>query len=292
MDSESSVDRRLVRRSFERAAATYDAAAVLQNEVCERMLERLDYIKLTPARLLDAGTGTGNALSGLTRRFPGVPIVALDVALGMLLKARERTSIWERLVRRARRPVAVCADMERLPLAAGSVGLVWSNLALQWLNEPAAAFGEFHRALAAGGLVMFSTFGPDTLHELKAAYAADGYTHVNRFIDMHDLGDRLLNAGFADPVVDMERITLTYADVRDLMRDLKAIGAHNVTAGRPRALSPRSRLAAVIRHYETFRTAGRLPATFEVVYGHAWKPAPRLGPGGRRVIDIKPSAGA
>jgi malonyl-CoA O-methyltransferase len=144
------------------------------------------------------------------------------------------------------------------------------------------------RVLAPGGLLMFSTFGPDTLKELRSAYeGTDGRTHVNRFVDMHDIGDMLVAAGYADPVMDMEKITLTYADVRALMRDLKVIGAHNATRGRPDALSGKSLLQAVERNYEAFRREGRLPATFEVVYGHAWKPEARVSPTGHRVIEVK-----
>ena len=139
------------------------------------------------------------------------------------------------------------------------------------------------------GLLTFTTFGPDTLKELRLAWqAADDHTHVNRFIDMHDIGDMLVGGGFSDPVMDMEYFTLTYADVRQLMHELKAIGAGNVTRGRPDALSGKSRLAAVMRNYERFRRDGKLPATFEVVYGHAWKPLPRVSPSGRRVIEVKP----
>jgi malonyl-CoA O-methyltransferase len=290
MNDDSLLDKRLVRRSFERAAATYDAAAVLQNEVCERMLARLDYVKLRPAAILDAGTGTGNALPGLQRRFPKARIVALDLALSMVQRARARVPAWERLLLRRAAPLPLCADIEQMPLADASVALAWSSLALQWVNDPPRAFGELHRVLAPGGLLMFSTFGPDTLTELRAAYRAiDSRTHVNRFIDMHDIGDMLVHRGFADPVMDMERVTLTYGDVRELMRDLKAIGAHNVTQGRPPGLSAKSRIATVARNYEALRRDGRLPATFEVVYGHAWKPVPRLSPAGRPVIEIKPA---
>jgi malonyl-CoA O-methyltransferase len=149
-----------------------------------------------------------------------------------------------------------------------------------------------YRVLAPGGLLMFSTFGPDTLKELRAAFrSVDAHTHVHRFADMHDLGDLLVACGFADPVMDMEVITLTYADMRELMRDLKAIGARNMTRGRPATLAGKSLFAKVAQNYERERREGRLPATFEVIYGHAWKPQPRLGPSGRPVIDIKPRSG-
>jgi len=290
MSDPLAVDKRLVRRSFERAAASYDAAAVLQNEVCRRMLARLDYIKLDPATILDAGSGTGNAVTGLLKRFPRARVVALDLALAMARHARARRSWWRGFLGRGgARLAAVCGDIDQLPLAPACAGMIWSNLAIQWSNEPQRAFAEMSRVLAPGGLLMFSTFGPDTLKELRAAFASvDRRTHVHRFIDMHDVGDSLLACGFADPVMDMEIVTLTYADARELMRDLKAIGAHNMTRGRPATLTGKSLLAAVARNYEAARREGRLPATFEVVYGHAWKPQPRVGPTGRPVIDIKP----
>jgi malonyl-CoA O-methyltransferase len=281
------LDKRAVRRSFDRAAATYDAAAVLQHEVCRRSLERLDFIRHTPARILDAGSGTGNAWRGLTARYPGAHLVALDLAPGMLRQASAAVAWHQRLLRRA--PATVCGDLEQLPLAGGSMDLVWSNLALQWVNALPQAFNEMRRVLAPGGLLLFTTFGPDTLKELRAAQTGtDGHTHVSGFTDMHDIGDMLVEAGFADPVIDMEAFTLTYPDVKSLMRDLKAIGARNAAADRPPALSGKAWLEAVMRNYEPLRRDGKLPATFEVVYGHAWCPVPRLGPGGRPVIDIKP----
>jgi len=287
------VDKRVARRAFEHAAAGYDAAAVLQNEICRRMLARLDYIKLEPATILDAGCGTGNAIPGFAERFPRASIVALDLALAMVRRARARRTGWlGRLGWRDGRITAVCGDIERLPVASARADMVWSNLALQWVNEPPRAFAELRRVLRPGGLLMFSSFGPDTLKELRAAYAAaDGLAHVHRFIDMHDLGDMLVKAGFADPVMDMEYVTLTYATVRDLMRDLKAIGAHNAARGRPAGLTGKSRLAAVERNYEALRRDGRLPATFEVIYGHAWTATPRVSSTGRPVIDIRPRRG-
>ena len=290
MNDALAVDKRLVRRSFEETAATYDAAAVLQNEVCRRMLARLDYIKLEPALILDAGSGTGNAVAGLLSRWPRARVIAVDLALAMAQRARKRRPWWRRLLdRHGPRLAAVCGDIEQLPVAAGCAGMIWSNLALQWVNEPQRAFAEMHRALAPGGLLLFSSFGPDTLKELRASFqGVDRYTHVHRFVDMHDIGDRLVACGFADPVMDMEVVTLTYDEVKALMRDLKAIGAHNVTRGRPANLAGKERLARVARNYEAFRRDGKLPATFEVLYGHAWKPAPRVSPTGRPVIDIKP----
>ena len=288
MNDALTVDKRLVRRSFEETAARYDAAAVLQNEVCRRMLARLDYIKLEPALILDAGCGTGNAVAGLLSRWPRARVVALDLALAMAQRAQRRRPWWRRLLdRHGPRLAAVCGDIEQLPLAAGCAGMVWSNLAVQWVNEPQRAFAEMHRALAPGGLLLFSSFGPDTLKELRASFqGVDRYTHVHHFVDMHNIGDGLVACGFADPVMDMEVVTLTYDDVKGLMRDLKAIGAHNVTRGRPAGLAGKERLARVARNYEAFRRDGKLPATFEVVYGHAWKPMGHRLPAGVKPVKV------
>lgn len=285
-DTETTVDKRLLRLSFERAAATYDGAAVLQREIGSRMLSRLDYVRQQPARVLDAGCGTGHATADLQRRYPAADVFALDLAFSMVERACARSGLLRRWSGRALR--GVCADIERLPLRAGAIDLLWSNLALQWVNDPLHAFAEFRRVLAPGGLLMFSTFGPDTLKELREAYrGTDAHTHVNRFVDLHDLGDMLVQSGFADPVMDMEHLTLTYKDVRALMHDLKAIGAHNVTAGRPQGIGARTTLAMAERNYEQWRRDGRLPATFEVIYGHAWAPQPRTTADGRPIIPIK-----
>ncbi len=264
------IDKAAARRSFERAAAGYDGVAVLQRETANRMLERLEYIRLTPRRVLDLGCGTGFALDGLARRYRRAHLVALDLAVGMLQRARRRGR-W------LQRPSLVCADMETLPLRDASVDLIFSNATLQWCNDLAGSFAEMRRVLRPGGLLMFTTFGPDTLRELRAAWAeVDGGSHVSPFLDMHDVGDALVRARFADPVMDVERITLTYERVRDLMRDLKAIGAHNALVDRPRGLTGRCRFAAMEQAYEQHRRDGRLPSTWEVVYGHAWCPAEPL----------------
>lgn len=289
MSESHEFDKRNVRRSFERAAATYDAAAVLQREVERRMFERLDYVKLAPATVLDAGSGTGTGARELARRYPRARLIALDIALTMLEAARGPRSLLQRLGVGRSRIACVCADIERLPLKGGSVDLIWSNATLQWATDLPATLKELRRVLRPGGLLMFSTFGPDTLKELRAAFAAtDGHSHVNRFVDMHDIGDLLVQARLADPVMDMEHITMTYGTVRDLMRDLKAIGAHNVTAGRPRGLGGRQALAAVEQYYEAWRRNGVLPATYEVVYGHAWAPTggPELTAEGHAVVQF------
>ena len=282
--NEFEIDKREVRRAFSRAAESYDAAAVLQREVCDRMLELLDYVKLQPQRILDVGSGTGRGSRLLGERYPQAGIVALDIALGMLQAARGTQSWWQKLFAGGRQRF-VCADVEALPLAAQSVQLLWSNLALQWCNDLPATFRELHRVLQPEGLLMFSTFGPDTLKELRVAFAdVDGHNHVNRFTDMHDIGDMLVAAGFADPVMEMERITLTYDDVRAVMQDLRSIGAHNATAGRAQGMTGRRKWTRIVQNYETLRRNGKLPATFEVIYGHAWKAAPKQDAQGRNIV--------
>lgn len=253
-----------VRRAFERAAGSYDEAAGLQAEVRERLLERLDLVRLRPDRVLDAGCGTGLAVRPLLRRFHGARLVALDLAEGMLRQVRTHRP-WLRKVD------AVCADAAALPLPDASLDLVFSSLMLQWCNNPDAVFAEFSRVLRPRGLLSFATFGPDTLRELREAWgAADAFVHVNRFPDMHDLGDALLRAGLAEPVMDVDRIVTHHADMRALMSRLKALGAHNVAAGRRRGLTGPRRLRAAREAYERHRGTEGLPATWEVVYGHAW----------------------
>lgn len=296
MSNEYTIDKRQVRRAFGRAAASYDAAAVLQREVSQRMMERLDYIKHTPKSLLDVGSGTGAALQPLAARYPQATMVSLDLAMPMLLAQRAKNPWWRRLPGlRGAKVMQVCADMEQIPLQDGCMDMIWSNFALQWANDIDQAFTEMRRVLAPGGLLMFSTFGPDTLKELREGYAQiDGYTHTSRFADMHDIGDGLVRAGFVIPVMDVEHFTLTYPDVKALMRDLKAIGAHNATAGRLRGLQGKGRLQQLAAYYETLRQDGRLPLTYEVVYGHAW--AGEIAPGhfeqpGKRTIRLHPQGG-
>jgi malonyl-CoA O-methyltransferase len=285
-------DKRRIRRNFARAAPGYDNGAVLSGEVCARMLERLDLVRLTPARILDVGSGTGVAARAVARRYPQALVAALDFCLPAL-RLQRRSGLWSTVVRIAlRRAVrCVCADFERLPVRNGSIDLVVSNLALHWSDAPEAALGEMQRVLRGDGLLMFTTLGPDTLRELaKASADVRGLSPVHRFVDMHDLGDMLIRGGFADPVMDMEYITLTYAALEDLFRDLRASGAMSARAGGIGLRTPRWR-DRLIQRYELLRQEGRLPATFEIIYGHAWKAeraTPQRRPGvtsdGRAVI--------
>ncbi len=282
--NEFEIDKREVRRAFSKAAESYDAAAVLQREVCIRMLEKLDVIKIQPARLLDVGSGTGWGTRQLGERYPKADVTALDIAIGMLREARGTSAWWKKLFA-GKRESFLCADVEAMPIASGSVEMVWSNLAVQWCNDLPATFVELHRIIKPEGLLIFSTFGPDTLNELRTAFrGVDGYSHVNRFADMHDIGDMLVAAGFADPVMEMEKLTLTYDDVRAVMQDLRDIGAHNATAGRAPGMLGKARWARIVRNYETLRRDGKLPATFEIIYGHAWKSVPKKTADGRAIV--------
>jgi len=293
--TEAELDFAEVRRAFDHAAASYDAHAVLQREVCDRLLERLDFMTLQPGRVLDVGTGTGYGLAQLRTRYAESELYALDIAPGMLAAVRARLPqpTWaQRALQRlapssSRFAHLMCADMERLPLAPNSMNLVWSSLALQWAHDLEATLKGFHRVLAPGGLLIFATFGPDTLKELRTAFAAiDDAPHVNQFIDLHDIGDMLIHAGFASPVMEMEMLTLTYSDLKAMMRDLKGIGAHNAATARRRGLLGKSAWGRLEQAYEALRLEGRLPATFEVIYGHAWVGDKTQREDGRQVIQF------
>ena len=295
------VDPAAVKRAFARAAPKYDAAAVLQREVAARMLSRLDVVKLAPAAILDAGCGTGEGSLELAARYPDARIVGIDFAHPMTAAAQERVRRSRSLYRRLLAPIArvrgagpqfVCADLNALPFSGVTFDLAWSNLALQWVNDLPRAFAEMRRCLKVGALFTFTTFGPDTLKELRAAFAraagpGAAHTHVSRFVDMHDIGDMLVAAGYADPVMDMEYLTLTYATPAALMRELKALGATNATRGRARGLTGRRRFANVVAQLEKLAVDGRVPATFEIVYGHAWKGEPKKTAEGLPIVRVE-----
>lgn len=263
------LDRPGVRVAFDRASARYEAAAVLQARVAKELLDRVAAFNLEPRVVVDLGAGTGRSSAELRRRFKRARVIAIDLAPGMLREARKHQHLFRKFDR-------VCGDAMRLPLASGSVDILFSSLMLQWCDPLDPALAEARRVLKPEGLLIFSTFGPDTLKELRSAWgAADEYNHVNYFTDMHDVGDALVRAGLMEPVLDVDRLQLMYPDALSLMRDLKTIGAHNVTLGRPRALTGKSRLQKMQAAYEAFRRDGQLPATYEVVYGAAWGAAGR-----------------
>jgi len=264
INSSSIINKNWVRRAFDKAALTYDDAAVLQREVCLRMLEHLDPVKMVPNSILDVGAGTGFGVAQLMKRYKKARITAVDLAPAMLNQVAKQGS-W------LRRPELICADADHLPIADDSVDMIISSLMLQWSGDLERTFREFKRVLKPGGVLMFATFGPDTLMELRNSWAqVDGDGHVNQFIDMHDVGDALQRCGYADPVMDREMLTLTYSKVTDLMRDLKAIGANTPSGGRRRGLMTAKTLSAVAQAYEKYRENEVLPASYEIVYGQAW----------------------
>ncbi len=263
----------LVARSFGNAAAQYDDVAILQRQTGDELLDRLSLVTLKPKRVLDLGVGTGRNLTLLAKHYPDAQMLALDIAPAMLQQARQRyqqASGFKRWLPYANTPFYLVGDAEKLPLADNSVDLVFANLALQWC-DPRVSFAEIQRVLQPDGLLMFTTLGPDTLYELRHAWAeVDDYPHVNMFYDMHDVGEAMTAAGLADPVLDTDRFTLTYESAMALMKDLKVLGARNVNSGRRPGLTGKNTIQHVADAYEQFRRDDFLPATYEVVYGHAW----------------------
>ena len=259
------LDARAARRRFGRCSRDYDRHAVLQAEVRGELLQRLGLVTLTPGVVLDAGCGTGHASRALRRRYPRAHVIALDYAPAMLQAARAR-SAWLRPFDR------VCADAQQLPFADASIDLIFSNLLVHWC-EPGRLFRELRRVLAPRGLLSFSCLGPDSLRELRTAWSqADDAPHVHFFPDMHDVGDELVRAGFAAPVLDVERYSLHYRDLHALAADLRGCGAVNALVDRPKGLTGKGKFARLAAAYEALRADGRLPASVEVVYGQAWAP--------------------
>lgn len=281
------------RRGFDRAALRSKAAAegadVLAREIARRMAERLSFMRVSPQRILDLGCGVGADRSMLESSYRAAMIVGLDSALVPLTKGRGQGSYIDRLKGLFAKPRAdrVCADQGALPFSSGAFDMVWSNLSLAWSSEPVKAIAELARALRPGGLLMFSSYGPDTLRELRDAFAAvDSAPHVHPFVDMHDLGDMLAGNGFAAPVMDMEVVTLTYDSLDGLVADLRNTGQTNASRARRRSLLGRRARERLFSGYESKRRDGRLPATFEIIYGHAWRAEPRAIADGRGIIKF------
>jgi malonyl-CoA O-methyltransferase len=260
-------DKRRIARNFARAAADYDGLARFQQTVGARLIESLPAMRVRPKVFLDLGSGTGTLARSLLALYPGSACIQIDLAEEMLRHARPRWP-WRR-----RHSNWICADAEFLPVRDASLDLVASNLMLQWSNEPGRVLEEAMRVLRPGGLLLLSTLGPGTLEELRASWRdVDAGVHVNAFLDVHSLGTALVNMGFSGPVLETEKFTLTYADGLALMRDLKRLGTGNTNAGRVRTLTGKGRLNRMLQRYEEFRDGGRLPATYEVIYVHAWCP--------------------
>lgn len=269
MDERFSLDTLAVRRSFNKARRSFDEAAVLHREVRTRALARLLLLRQAPAVILDLGAGTGHGSAWLKRQFPRAQVIAIDSALGMLQESDLQRGTWRRILGRSFS--RACGDATALPLRDSTVDWVFSSLMLPWCGSIEAALSEVRRVLKPGGVFAFTSLGPDTLRELRQAWRADGAEHILPFIDMHDLGDALIRVGFAEPVLDVERFTLTYGDLKTLLTDLKASGSCNALPDRSRGLIGRAQFARVTAAYELQRRDGKLPATYEVVYGQAWQ---------------------
>lgn len=259
------LDKKAARRAFERAAPGYDRHSALESEVESRLLERVELFRNQPERVLDLGCGPGNGSDALGAQFEKAQIIALDWSPAMLaISGKPGAGNVSR----------ICADMQAIPLAAASVDLVFSNLALQWSADLPAVFTEFRRIMKPGAMLVFTCYGPDTLLELRQAWrAVDDFPHVHDFPDMHDIGDMLLGAGFSEPVMDVERLTLEYRNVTSLLRELKGSGSQNAASQRFRGLTGRSRLLEMQRNYERFRRDDTYPASYEIIYGASFAPA-------------------
>ena len=259
------LDKKAARRAFERAAPGYDRHSVLEREVESRLLERVELFRNQPERVLDLGCGTGSGSDALSAQFKNAHIIALDWSPAMLAIAGKSG---------AGHVSKICADMQAIPLATASVDLVFSNLALQWSVDLPAVFTEFRRIMKPGAMLVFTCYGPDTLLELRQAWlAVDDFPHVHDFPDMHDIGDMLMTAGFSEPVMDVERLTLEYRNVMSLLRELKGSGSQNAATQRFRGLTARSRLLEMQRYYERFRRDDRYPASYEIIFGASFAPA-------------------
>jgi len=273
------LDRAAIRRHADRASAGYDESAVLAARLREELARRLEWISFVPEAVLDLGCGTGHGAAALAARWPRARVIALDASPAMLEQAARRDA--------AGRIEMLLAEAEAIPLPDASVDLVFSNLMLPWCEDIDAVFGAVARVLKPRGLFTFTTFGPDTLVELRAAWrSAGGGGTGHPFTDMHDLGDGLVRAGFAEPVLDVSRFTLTYPDVAALLRDLKATGSQGATAGRTRGLTGRGRRRALEASYEQFRDEGVLPASYEIVFGQAWGAIPRSVRDGEFAVPV------
>ena len=269
----SGIDTPRLRRAFGRAADGYERVAALQREVASRLLEQLDAIgKRPPACVLDLGCGPGGAAQTIHKQWPKAQVLAVDFALPMLRRIGVRNEWW-RPTRRYVQPI--CADVAALPFADESADLLFSSLCLQWVADLPRTLAGFRRVLRPGGLLLFSTFGPDTLGELRDAFKlADAGDPVTPFAHIQQIGDALQSAGFRDPVLHRDRFTLTYPDVSALMRELRALGAHNARTDRRRGLMGKARMQRVFDAYETLRSDGVLPSTWEVIYAQAFAPPP------------------
>ncbi|KTD15155.1 biotin synthase BioC [Legionella gratiana] len=263
-----------ISKAFNRHATEYELAAKVQQEIGVRLLERLYYLNMKPQRILDLGCGPGFFSYELMQMYPKAQVVGLDLAQIMLLQARKKQS-WRR------RWSLVAADMQCMPFADGAFDLVFANQVVHWGDHLAQVFRELNRVIKTNGCLMFTTLGPDTFKELKAAwFGVNRYEHVNEFVDMHDVGDCLLSEHFLDPVIDMELLAVHYESLPKLLQALKTQGVKNINSKRNQGLTGKTAWQQFAQNYATMQTdKGKYPLTYEVVYGHAWK-------GGQRKTEL------
>ena len=293
MSAPNPLDTQWLRHRFDHAAHSYVDAAVVQREVGNRLLERFDVMRIAPAAVLDVGCGPGTHTAALSARFPEATVTAIDHSCAMVARAAPSASgLLARFAAFGKRPRirGLVSDMGALPLPREYADVLWSNFALQWANDLPALFAEWNRVLKIGAVIMFTAPGPDTLIELRRALAEAGEaadSRVQRFTDLHDIGDMLIHAGFADPVMDMEVITLEYATAAALWRDIKAQGAANSMQTRPRGLLTPRKLRAIELALDSARKPnGPIRISVEVIYGHAWKVAPQKTADGHGIVRL------
>lgn len=269
-------DKPAMRRTANAVAGRYQAAAVLPREIADRLLEHMSIMRIQPTTIIDTSSRLGYSSQGLSQQYSQADVYRVDLADKMLAGEVERC-------------VAVCADVEQLPFADSMADVIFSNLQLHAINDFTQTFLDFRRILKPGGLLIFSVFGPDTLKELRSSFVDDA-PHVYSFVDMHDIGDALVHCGFSDPVMEMEKMTLTYTSLNDLFADLKGCAWQNAAVARSKQLYTKKKWQAMLDNYQQFKQGDKYPASFEIIYGHAWvggeKSLTGLNENGEAVIPI------
>jgi malonyl-CoA O-methyltransferase len=266
-----------IRRRFEKAAARFDEADFVHAETRQGLLQRIEPLLVDAATVVDLGAATGSAHAALGKRFKGARIIALDIAHGMLQRARRKKS-WLAKTSYAQ------ASASALPFANESVDVIFANMLLPWMDDPTPVLTEVARILRKGGMFAFATLGPDSLQEVRRAWSSvDQGNHVNRFPDMHDLGDGLVNAGLKDPVLDIDRLTINYNDADKLFSDLTAAAARNCQQQRQTTLTGKRRFAMMRSALEKTAQNGKISLDLEVVYGHCWGAGPKNDPANFRI---------
>lgn len=248
-------------KAFNRRASTYAKYALMQQEVGNRMLERLNYFKINPKRILDLGCGNGYFSSKLKLLYPHAVVIGADFALNMLMEEKSQATL------------ACCANILHLPFESESFDFIFSNQVIHWADSYSELFQEMHRVLTPGGCFLFSTLGSESFKELNQAWAkADLFVHAHDFPDMHDIGDELMNQNFLDPVMDRDEISIHYSSVKSLLKSVQAQGVSNIHPGRNKGLTTPRVYQKFVKAYEQLATIdGSIPLSYEIIQGHAWK---------------------